>query len=239
MILSTHTGGFGKPATLSVAKNFSKFQKHWHQADVGFENILVGYLGSETQVYEEINLLLAENASKLVVLDPAFADHGKLYSGMSRSVVDDYLLLCQHAQVLLPNLTEACFLIGQTVPITIDEQHLSIILEKLSQKTGVADVGITGVELNNQIGTAFLSDKSFTYVSSAKISGNFFGTGDLFSSLVFGFLLNGETFLMALKLANQWTSAAVTDTIKQSSRDSRMGIVIPSVLSKILTYKGS
>ncbi len=239
MILSTHTGGFGQPATISMAKNLPRFIDHWHKANVTFSSVLIGYLGNELEVYEEISSFLKEDPMKLVLLDPAFADHGKLYSGMSTAVVTSYLKLCQNAQILLPNLTETCFLLEQNVSDTINRHYLTSILKRLSQKTGIDNVAITGIELDNQIGTAFLTADEFHYVSSEKVAGDFFGTGDLFSSLVLGFLLNKETFQTALKLANKWTSEAVLETAKQGQRDSRMGITLSSVLSNILAYKGN
>jgi len=239
ILLSTHTGGFGQPASVSMETAIPEFRHHWQTADVRFKNVLIGYLGNNQKVYHEVNNLLKADQPNLVVLDPAFADHGKLYTGMTAVVVENYLQLCKHVQVFLPNFTEACLILNRKVPEHVTKSELAIILAELSKKTGLSKVAITGIERDNQIGTVFMSDQQVKYVSSQKVSGDYFGTGDLFSSLVFEFLLNQESFETALTLANQWTSEAVADTIKQISRDPRMGVRLQTVFSKILAYKGS
>ncbi|AMV60933.1 pyridoxine kinase [Pediococcus damnosus LMG 28219] len=239
VLLSTHTGGYGQPATVSMEAAIPKFYQHWEKAAVHFNNFLIGYLGNSNQVYHEVDNLLRINLPSLLVLDPAFADHGKLYSRMPTEVVEDYLQLSQKADVFLPNLTEACLLLHRQIPEQLTKANLTDILNELTQKSEVIKLAITGIECDDQIGTVFMSHQKIKYVSSKKITGDYFGTGDLFSSLVFGFILNKESFETALTLANQWTTEAVVDTIKRTSRDSRMGVRLQTVFPKILAYKGS
>ncbi len=238
MLLSTHTGGFGTPESLAITTTFKKFRQHWQRAQVQFEHVLIGYLGKDRKIYQEIASFLKENRPNLVLLDPAFADQGQLYHGMSMTVVEDYLRLCKYAQVLLPNLTEACYLVGKSVPKAINEAFIKNLLSDLQAKTAVSCIAITGVTRSDKIGSAYLVNDQVHYVWAPKVSGTFFGTGDLFSSLVFGLLIKQEKFPVALKLANEWASKAVKEASKHEQRDPRLGVATQSVLAKILTYEG-
>ncbi|WP_412989773.1 PfkB family carbohydrate kinase [Pediococcus siamensis] len=237
LVLSTHTGGFGQPATVPTAPSFESFREHWQKNKIQFNSVLVGYLGADPQIFAVLMKLLAENAAALVVIDPAFADSGHLYAGMTPAVGTAYLKLCRYAQVLLPNLTEAAFLSGEPIPQKNEDHQIEVILKKLIQKTGIQQVAVTGIVHGEQVGTAFLVHGKLHYSFAEKIPGNYVGTGDLFTSVVTGLLLKKTPFTKSLELANQWTSQAVAETANQQLRDPRMGIQIQSVFAKALKYR--
>ena len=81
-VLSTHTGGFGKPAVRNLTDSMEGIRNHWKEAGITFDAIYVGYLGSITAIEETkaIAKELLAPGGKFIV-DPAMADHGKLYSG--------------------------------------------------------------------------------------------------------------------------------------------------------------
>ena len=85
-MLSTHTGGFGKPHVVHLSDAIAPTVRHWQENDITFDAILVGYLGSIAAVEavsEVLNTMLAPGGVSIV--DPAMADHGKRYSGLDEA----------------------------------------------------------------------------------------------------------------------------------------------------------
>ena len=110
-ILSTHTGGFSKPVVTNLVAGGDRMWRHWQQEGIRFDAILTGYLGSIAAVEVACDIagaLLAENG--VLIVDPAMADHGKLYSGFDGEYVAAMEKLCRKADILLPNITEAAML---------------------------------------------------------------------------------------------------------------------------------
>ena len=94
-LLSTHTGGFGKPSVVHMGQNLDAFWKHWKDNGITFDAILVGYLGS-MEAIEMTSRILAEMLAPggISIVDPAMADHGKLYSGFDQAYADAMKGLC-------------------------------------------------------------------------------------------------------------------------------------------------
>ena len=108
-IMSTHTA-FADPHIHSLTEDIIPINTHWQKIGKRFDGILVGYLSSREQI-DSVAAVLAENPV-ITVLDPAMADGGKLYSGLSDDHPQHIKALCAKAQILLPNVTEACLLTG-------------------------------------------------------------------------------------------------------------------------------
>ena len=120
-LLSTHTGGFGKPAVVHFDGALTDIWHHWQENGITFDAILVGYLGSLAAVKaagEIIDRLLAPGG--VAIVDPAMADNGKLYSGFDEDYVRAIGSLAGKADIILPNVTEAAILSGLPYQENID-----------------------------------------------------------------------------------------------------------------------
>ncbi|MDE7290220.1 MAG: bifunctional hydroxymethylpyrimidine kinase/phosphomethylpyrimidine kinase, partial [Oscillospiraceae bacterium] len=112
-VLSTHTAGFSGFTFRDLTDDMPAIQKHWQKEGIKFDGIYTGYLGSTKQVGYVKNILDTMGSDKCVkIVDPAFADNGKLYPIFDSVYVDAMKTLCPSADILLPNITEACFLAG-------------------------------------------------------------------------------------------------------------------------------
>ena len=141
-LLSTHTGGFGKPAVVHFDDALEPIWKHWQAQGITFDAILIGYLGSVGAVETAARILeelLAPGG--VAIVDPAMADHGKLYSGFDQAYVEAMKMLCAKADILLPNITEAAMLSGKEYRETLTEEYVSALLAGLNQNRVV----LTGV----------------------------------------------------------------------------------------------
>ena len=85
-LLSTHTGGFGKPVVVHMGEALEGMWRHWKENQISFDAILVGYLGSVAAI-EIAEQILSEMLAPggISIVDPAMADHGKLYSGFDEA----------------------------------------------------------------------------------------------------------------------------------------------------------
>ena len=85
--------------------------EEWIKLDLRFNGILTGYLGSLEQirfVLEFIDQFKKENT--LVIVDPVMGDNGKIYKNYSKEMTENMYKLIQKADIITPNLTEACIL---------------------------------------------------------------------------------------------------------------------------------
>ena len=105
-VLSTHTAGFKGFTFTDLTDDMPKIQEHWQREGLSFDAIYTGYLGSARQIEYVIGLtdtVLKKNG--LVIVDPAMADNGKLYTGFDMAFVEEMKKLCARADYLLPNIT--------------------------------------------------------------------------------------------------------------------------------------
>ena len=121
-ILSTHTAGFQDFTFRDLTDDMPNIQKHWQKENIKFSAIYTGYLGSTKQIGYVKDILSTMGTSDCVrVVDPAMADNGKLYPAFDGEYVEAMKELCGSADILLPNITEACFLADMEYHEVYDE----------------------------------------------------------------------------------------------------------------------
>lgn len=218
-LLSTHTGaGFEDYTYLDLTSEMSKILDHWKQLDLSFDGVLVGYLGSHKQI-EIVKRIIKEFATPeaVIVLDPVMGDHGELYDGFDEEYVQEMRELCQLSTVIIPNLTEAAYLTKipyQKGPHTAEDvERLMKNMVQLNKK----QVVLTGVMLSeNEIGAASMTqkDQQVSYAFSPVYPGRFEGTGDVFSSVIAGFLFQQISLNLAMTSAVEYVEKVIKRTLK-------------------------
>ncbi len=216
-VLSTHTGGFKDYTFRDLTDDILPFAKHWKAENITADTFYTGYLGSIKQVgivKQAIDMLKTGNS--LVVVDPAMADNGRLYSGFSEDFPAAMLSLCGLADVIVPNITEAALLVGKefkTAPHT--KEYIEDLLTKLNNLTGAAVV-LTGVDFGEGTLGAAIYDQKIHYVLEPKIPHFYHGTGDVFASVLTAALTNGKKLYDATALAAEFVSLSIQKTIEQN-----------------------
>lgn len=209
-ILSTHTGGFGKPAVLGLGNFMEQAVSHWHENGITFDLIYVGYLGSAAAVETAervMDTMLAPGG--ITVVDPALADHGKRYSGLSDEYEAAMFRLCEKADVMIPNLTEAFMMAGLSYREESSSEDIHSLLEKLPGK----NVLLTGVGFSaDQTGFALRSGDQVRFYHHPKIGKAYSGTGDIFASVFTGALASGKEMYEAATIAARFVMKAVEIT---------------------------
>lgn len=218
-LLSTHTGaGFEDYTYLDLTSEMSKILDHWKQLGLSFDGVLVGYLGSHKQI-EIVKRIIKEFATPeaVIVLDPVMGDHGELYDGFDEEYVQEMRELCQLSTVIIPNLTEAAYL--TKIPYQ-KGPHTSEDVERLMKKMvqlNKKQVVLTGVMLSeNEIGAASMTqkDQQVSYAFSPVYPGRFEGTGDVFSSVIAGFLFQQISLDLAMTSAVEYVEKVIKRTLK-------------------------
>lgn len=212
-LLSSHTA-FPNPHVRSLTEDMEKICVHWQSIGASFDAVTVGYLSDAAQA-EAVEKAL-DRFRAPVILDPAMGDHGKLYSGLTSSHVEAMKRLCQKADVLLPNVTEAALLTGTPYEETTNPEHYRTLLTRL-QALGPKAVVLTGVSLEESK-TGFIGiapDSSiFTYQTDKLASCH--GTGDLFAAVFAGAFVREKSLADCAALAAAFVEKVLTATEKTS-----------------------
>lgn len=215
-VLSTHTGGFTGFTFTDLTEDIPKISDHWGKYDLKFDTIYTGYLGSTKQIDYVIDFIEKfKGESTLVCIDPAMADKGKLYTGFDSDFPSHMARLCAKADIIVPNITEACFMTGIEYKESYDESYIKALLKKLTD-LGCPKAVLTGVKYEKETQGATLYDSTtgeyYTYLGE-QMPRDFHGTGDTFASIFAGALTHGLDVKASLNLAVDFTVECIRTTI--------------------------
>ena len=212
-VLSTHTAGFSGFTFRDLTDDIPSIQAHWNKEGIKFEGIYTGYLGSTKQVAYVKNILDTMGTESAVkIVDPAFADNGKLYPIFDQVYVEAMKTLCPSADILLPNITEACFLADVEYKEVYDENYIRDLLAALS-KLGCSTIVLTGVGYTREkTGVVVYENGKISYYEHKRIAKGCHGTGDVYASAFTGALLKGKTIFEAAKIAADYTVLCIENT---------------------------
>ena len=228
VVLSTHTGGLGDPARLDGSTYSAQALEHYRALGVEFDCIYTGYLGGEAQVALAEKAFALWPAAKKVV-DPVMGDNGKAYSTVTPALIDRIRALCQAADLILPNYTEAQLLLQRTpVDDPLDDAAAQALADEL---TAIAPGAVvTGLPLGQYIGCAGSGSDRFL-VKKLHIRRSFPGTGDLYGAVLIGSLLQGNALSAAADNAAEFVSLAIQQT--PADQDTRYGVWFEPLLPRL------
>lgn len=209
-VLSTHTGGFGTPAVSNLAGALEGILAHWRVQNITFDAVLAGYLGSTVAV-EIAEKILDEMLAPggIGIVDPAMADHGKLYSGFDEGYVRAMERLCRKADVILPNVTEAAMFAGMPYREDVDEGYVDELLDGLGHKCVV----LTGVGYREgETGVVLKDGTCARHYAHPKIGRSYHGTGDIFAAAFTGAMMQGKEKFEAVKIAADFVCGCIRET---------------------------
>lgn len=209
-VLSTHTGGFGTCVVRHLSGEMDAMAEHWRSQGIDFDAILVGYLGSVEAVQSTrsiVETMLAPGGC--LIVDPAMADHGKLYSGLSEEYAGEMLKLCEIADIVLPNITEAAMMAGLEYQADYVERDIFELLNRI----GCRQVVLTGVGFApGETGVAIRTGEEVNFYHHPRLGGNYHGTGDMFAACFTGCLMQGKDIGEAVKIAAEFVCRSIEST---------------------------
>lgn len=216
-VLSTHTGPeFARPYVQDLTHTISPLWHSWKAQGISFDGIGVGYLASQEQI-ELVSHLMdgLKGPDTLVLLDPVMGDNGRFYTGFDPAFAQKMRELCGKSDIILPNLTEARFLLGDFAP---PERYDEAFCQKTAQALsalGAKWVILTGLDcLPGQVSCLICRCETgeTQLISQPRLAGRYHGTGDLFAAACLGLLLQGKALPDAVRQAGQFVSAAIEHT---------------------------
>ena len=205
-VLSTHTAGFSGFTVRDLTADIPAIAAHWRREDIRFSAVYTGYLGSTEQiayVQDIFDTLLEKDGLRIV--DPAMADNGKLYPAFDAAYVEAMKGLAFGADIILPNITEACFLTDTPYREDYDAAWIGALLDRLTA-AGAKTIVLTGVGYAPERTGVVVREKGGTrYYEHRKIAKGCHGTGDVYAAAFVGALLNGRSAYDAAALAADYT----------------------------------
>lgn len=216
-VLSTHTGGFTDFTFRDLTEDIPLIQKHWQKENISFDAIYTGYLGSIKQidyVSDIFNSLKKDSAP--IIVDPAMADNGKLYCIFDNDYVKAMACLCKKADIILPNITEACFMTGFEYKELYDKEYV-VDLCKALKSIGMKTIVMTGVSYSKDTTGIVVYDDDYQYYEHEKQGKGCHGTGDIFASTFVGSYMKGKSAIEAAKIAGDYVLDCIKNTVGDSS----------------------
>ena len=214
-IFSDHTG-FPSFFYQDFTGNMTAYINEWKKLGLRFDGIMTGFLGSLGQI-EIVDGFLRDFRSEktIVVVDPVMGDYGRLYPTYSPEMIQGMKKLISHADIIVPNLTEACFLTG--TPFSHDKwtiRELTRMAEALS-RTGPSKVVITGIPQEGFISNlCYQPEEPVHIIRTHRIGTSRSGTGDIFTSIVAADAVNGVPFEESVRKASQFIKRCIKRSIE-------------------------
>lgn len=222
-VLSSHTG-YPNYKIVDFTPYMDSFATNWQELSLKFKGIYTGFLANTEQskkVYNFIKNFAKEDT--IVLVDPIMGDNGSIYPFFNEEIINAMKKLLKKATVVTPNLTEACILSGcdfnSLLPLSKENFLLKItVIGKYIQTMGPKQVVITSVKYKDEMFNAVFDDeKPVKFVKIKAVKAHFSGTGDVFASIVFGYLSKDVTLYEAVKRATDFISKVVDYTSKQQN----------------------
>lgn len=235
-VLSNHLG-FPLCHFDDYTSHMRDYIKVWSELGLTFDGLYCGFLGNEEQI-DIVREFVEMFRPPLFLLDPVMGDHGKSYSSITEMHVQKMKELLPLADIITPNITEACLLTG--TPWKDGEwtmQELSGLCERLASlclKDSVgASIVITGIRQGDSLVNFLWDDGVYTTVSTPIAGASRPGTGDIFASILAADAVRGETLLSSVQKAANFVGLCIAGSEKAGT-PVQEGVVFEKYLAALL-----
>ena len=221
-VLSNHTA-FSDFTFRDLTDDLEAITNEWKRQQFSFDALYTGYLGS----FRQLNIVKDifkqfKTKDNFILVDPVMADHGKLYKGFDEKFARSMTELCKNADIIVPNLTEASFMLSiPYVGTNYDKTYIENVLKRLTN-LGCQKAVLTGISFESgKLGVYGYDKEKDEYFSYYRehLPQTFHGTGDIFASTLCGALSNNKTFDDALKIAVDFTVESIKKTIENENHN--------------------
>lgn len=214
-VLSTHTSGFTDYTVRDLTEDLPAIQKHWESEGIYFDAIYTGFIASAEQLDYIKDIIDSRlKPGGLVFVDPAMADMGEFYNGFDQEFADKMGELCKLGDYILPNTTEACYILHKPWKENFSKEEMLEMAKELQDYTK-RYVVLKGYCSEDQMGMIVFDKQESTVeiVYNDKIDYISHGTGDVFASSFVGSVMIGKSPVQAAKIAGEFTKKALEKTI--------------------------
>lgn len=236
--LVSNTLDYGKFDILDTTEYMKNTISVWKELGFSFDSISTGFIVSGKQV-KLVSDYCREQAKKntKIFVDPIMGDEGNLYNGITEVTIKYMKELCSVADYILPNYTEAVFLVDMEYKDgSISDGQAYEIIDKL-RKTGAKSIIITSMNVDEEMAVMGYDHKEGNYfkLPFEHIPVRFPGTGDIFSAAMMGNVLLGKPLEKSVQRAMNYVEKLIKLNI--DNEDKFQGIPIEAWLHKMDIYE--
>jgi len=234
-VLSTHTGGYRDIAMRDLTGFMEECAGHWRSLGLRFDAVYSGYLATVAQAETVLRLIewQEESGDPLIVVDPVMGDDGKLYASMPPDMPAEMRCLCAKADLITPNMTEAALLTGAPYDLAPRAPgQIEAMFFSLDAKCAV----ITSVPLLNNRWANVLKrrgERGYWQAAFEPVPVHYPGTGDLFTSVMTGALVQGASPQSAMARATRFVRSVVARS-ERSGGEIRAGVQLEAGLAELM-----
>lgn len=232
-VLSNHTQ-YPEFIFLDLTGEMRKTVDLWKKMNLSFDAVYSGYLGSPDQVQivsELIDHFRSDNC--LVVIDPVLGDNGHLYTNFDDQMVRKVQSFIHQADVITPNLTELFYLLGRSYKEENSEQELQAYMRQVTENGPraviVTSVPVPGDGNKTSVYAYDRVENRYWKAVCPYFPAHFPGTGDSFTSVITGSLLQGDSLPVAIDRATQFILQGIRATF-ECDYNSLEGVQLEKVL---------
>ncbi len=230
-LLSTHTSGFEGYTYVDLKDNVIPAVNHYKSLGLNFDYIYLGYLGASETV-KAVNEVRKLYPDAQLIVDPAMAENGQFYDGITEDFVESIATLCKKCYIALPNLSEACLLSGVEYSRIQTKESVLNICRHLAE-TGIKRFVITGIRMEDGMRLAYYDNDNVKFIDTQEVKGDFLGSGDVFASVLVGALANNLDLPQSLDLAIKYTQRTIE--ITSQDKEHWYGLKFEKTIPYLLT----
>ncbi|MEL7647246.1 MAG: pyridoxamine kinase [Sedimentibacter sp.] len=235
-LLSNHSE-FKNFYFFDFTQHMEEYFSNWEKNNAEFDCVYSGFIGSEMQIDIMLDIIsrIKNKKDALVVVDPVMGDHGITYKTYNGRMVEKMSHLVHEADIITPNMTEASILLGEKYSDEkIDTNMLKSYLKRLcSLGPDIAVItGITSQDGENINACYDKKEDCYWKVPFKFVGKRYPGTGDLFTSLLVGYLMNGKILPEAIEEASRFVSLAVESTYEAGTPSSE-GVLFEKIMKEL------
>lgn len=214
-IFSNHTG-FDSYYYQDFTDHMELYIEQWKKLNLRFNGIASGFLGSEKQIeIVERFIQTFKDDKTTVIVDPVMGEDGRAYATYTKKMCNEMKRLASLADILTPNVTEACMLTGTEFKSDGWKRTELIELTEKLKRIGAKKIVISGIHMGDYIGNAVYDSNTGFSVHRRKRAGALrSGTGDIFAAIIAADAVNGIDFVTSVKKASGFVKDCIVETEK-------------------------
>lgn len=218
----TNQTGYKNHYCIDLTDELCHYKEMWSLNNESFDGIYSGYIADKRQVDIILDFISTFRKSNTIVLvDPVMGDNGRLYSAFSNETCKKVCCLARSADIITPNLTELCILTDTDFEELNSHCESDDFLNRISDVAKGAfshseqKIVVTGIKKGNCLYNGVFTKQDCDFVKAECHGGSFSGTGDIFASIVFTSVVNGESLVSGVRKAVSFIEKATADTAKE------------------------
>ena len=218
----TNQTGYKNHYCIDLTDELCHYKEMWSLNNESFDGIYSGYIADKKQVDIILDFISTFRKSNTIVLvDPVMGDNGRLYSAFSNETCKKVCSLARSANIITPNLTELCILTDTDFEELNSHCESDDFLDRISDVAKGAfshseqKIVVTGIKKGKCLYNGVFTKQDCSFVKAECHGGSFSGTGDIFASIVFASVVNGERLVSAVSKAVLFIEKATADTVKE------------------------